>query len=194
MLHNYVISPTFRGPWIFSLLIRDTYDVVAMEAVPVRQFDDALSFSLQCLSRSDLTLKPKQREILLNLFAKRNVFAWLPTGYGKSICYQVLPFLLSSSSSAAGLVIVVSPLVSLMVEQTRALRKVGVKAAILSTAAGKVDKTLTATEEDLAIYRLLFCAPEAVLCSTWRDTVQNKDLAERVVAVAIDEAHCVSKW
>ena len=112
-----------------------------MEAVPVRQFDDALSFSLQCLSRSDLTLKPKQREILLNLFAKRNVFAWLPTGYGKSICYQVLPFLLSSSSSAAGLVIVVSPLVSLMVEQTRALRKVGVKAAILSTAAGKVDKT-----------------------------------------------------
>lgn len=169
-----------------------------MEAVPVRQFDDALSFSLQCLSCSDLTLKPKQREILFNLFAKRNVFAWLPTGYGKSICYQVLPFLLSSSSSAAGpragLVIVVSPLVSLMVEQTRALRKVGVKAAILSTAAGKVDKTLTATEEDLTTCRLLFCAPEAVLCSTWRDTVQSKDLAERVVAVAIDEAHCVSKW
>lgn len=129
----------------------------------------------------------------MNLFDKQNVFAWLPTGYGKSICYQVLPFLLSSTHDVS-LVIVISPLVSLMVEQTRALRKVGVKAAILSSAASKVDRTLTATEEDLSTCRLLFCAPEAVLCSTWRETVQSKDVAERVVAVAVDEAHCVSKW
>ena len=81
-----------------------------------------------------------------------------------------------------------------MVEQTRALRDVGVKAAILSSAAGKVDPTLTATEEDLSTCRLLFCAPEALLCSTWRETVQGQDVADRVVAVAVDEAHCVSKW
>ena len=66
--------------------------------------------------------------------------------------------------------------------------------AILSTAAGKVDKTLTATEEDLKTCRLLFTSPEAILCSAWRESVQSKDVTERVVAVAIDEAHCVSKW
>ena len=163
-----------------------------MAALPVREFNDALTFALRSLSCSNLSLKPEQRKILLNLFAKRNVFAWLPTGYGKSICYQALPFLLSSSN--ASLVIVVSPLVSLMVEQTRALRKVGVNSAILSTAAGKVDKTLTATEEDLKTCRLLFTSPEAILCSAWRESVQSKDVTERVVAVAIDEAHCVSKW
>lgn len=81
-----------------------------------------------------------------------------------------------------------------MVEQTRALRKAGVSSAILSTAAGKVDKTLTATEEDLKTSRLLFTSPEAILCSAWRESVQSKGVAERVVAVAIDEAHCVSKW
>ena len=164
-------------------------------AAVVRNFDDALSFSLECLLCSNLRLKPEQREILVNLFAKRNVFSWLPTGYGKSICYQVLPFLLSSGTSTiVSLVIVISPLVSLMVEQTRALRKVGVKAAILSSAAGKVDRTLVANEEDMCSCRLLFCAPEAILCSTWRETMQSKSVAERVVAVAIDEAHCVSKW
>ena len=171
-----------------------TYNFLEMAARSrsVREFDDALAYSLRSLSCSNLSLKTEQREILLNLFAKRNVFAWLPTGYGKSICYQVLPFLLSSSS--ASLVIVVSPLVSLMVEQTRALRKAGVSSAILSTAAGKVDKTLTATEEDLKTSRLLFTSPEAILCSAWRESVQSKGVAERVVAVAIDEAHCVSKW
>ena len=97
-------------------------------------------------------------------------------------------------STIVSLVIVISPLVSLMVEQTRALRKVGVKAAILSSAAGKVDRTLVANEEDMCSCRLLFCAPEAIVCSTWRETMQSKSVAERDVAVAIDEAHCVSKW
>ena len=54
--------------------------------------------------------------------------------------------------------------------------------------------TLTATEEDLKTCRLLFTSPEAILCSAWRESVQSKDVTERVVAVAIDEAHCVSKW
>ena len=81
-----------------------------------------------------------------------------------------------------------------MVEQTRAQRREGVKAAILSSAAGKVDRILVANEEDMCTYRLLFCAPEAILCSTWRETMQSKCVAERVVAVAINEAHCVSKW
>ena len=81
-----------------------------------------------------------------------------------------------------------------MVKQTRALSKVGIKAAILSSATSKVDRTLMATEEDLSTCRLLFCAPETVLCSKWRETVQSKDVADRVDAVAVDEVHCVSKW
>ena len=155
-------------------------------------FEDALSFALQSLVCT-FTLKAEKREVLAHLYRKKDIFAWLPTGYGKSLCYQLLPFLLSSSSGIS-LVLVISPLVSLMIDQVRVLRGKGVNAAILSNAAGKVEKSLIATEEDLSASRFLFCAPEAILCSAWRETIQRKDLSERIVAVAVDEAHCVSKW
>ena len=91
-------------------------------------------------------------------------------------------------------VIVVLPLVSLMTDQTRSLRSRGVKAAIMSSMGG-VEKDLLATmTEDLEKSSFLFCAPEAYVCGSWREALGKPELAGRVVAVVIDEAHCVLKW
>ena len=87
-------------------------------------------------------------------------------------------------------VIVVSPLVSLMTDQTRSLRSRGVKAAIMSSMGG-VEKDLLATADDLQKSSFLFCF---VACGRWREALEKPELSDRVVAVAIDEAHCVSKW
>ena len=74
------------------------------------------------------------------------------------------------------------------------MRRRKIRAAIISGSAGGVDKQLIATEEDLAKCSLLYGAPEALVRSKWRDTLEKKCVSARIVAVVIDEAHCVSIW
>ena len=83
-----------------------------------------LVYALSCFGQEKLTLKAKQEEVLTNLYDGRDVFAWFPTGYGKSLCYQLLPFLLDfklkqvcSPRVKHSVVIIISSLVSLMVDQ-----------------------------------------------------------------------------
>ena len=100
-------------------------------------FCEAVAYALRCVGLEDLTLKPKQKEALIH---GHDVFAWFPTGYGKSLCFQLLPFMFdfkTSSSSERSVVLVLSPLVSLMIDQVSGLRKRGVSAAILSGNKGK---------------------------------------------------------
>ena len=127
-----------------------------------------------------------------------DVFVWLPTGFGKSICYTTLPFVFDHKLERVGsdrrsVVLVISPLISLMVDQVLSLRAAGVRAAVV-TSGGGVQKDLLASEEDLAKSSVLFCAPEALVSSKWREAIVKPVIAERVVAVVIDEVHCVSKW
>ena len=123
----------------------------------------------------------------------------VPTGYGKSICFQTLPFLFNHKLNRVGLpprrrsvCIVVSPLVSLMVDQV----KLGVGCAILSGNSGVPKSTLASVEDILmGAYSLLFSAPEAIVCGDrWRDMLSEEPLHSRIVAIAVDEAHCVYKW
>ena len=58
------------------------------------EFHEALAYSLLCVNQQNLVLKAKQEEALFHLYNGRDVFAWFPTGYGKSICFQLIPFLL----------------------------------------------------------------------------------------------------
>ena len=144
-----------------------------------------------------LTLNPEQRYFVRHVYEGKDVFVWLPTGFGKSLCYDMLPFVLDVKRGRGdSVVIVVSPLVSLMIDQARKLRKRGVEAAIMSTTAacGMECRSLLATEEDLSKSKLLFCAPEALLRGRWREALEQPKLSCRIVAVVIDEAHCVSKW
>ena len=111
---------------------------------------EAIAYSLQCIQRDDLVLKPEQEKVLSYLYEGQDVFAWLPTGYGKSICFQLLPFMFdfklgrtTTSSQTSGtimpsIVLVVSPLVSLMIDQVANLRQRGIPSGILSGNRGKL--------------------------------------------------------
>ncbi len=93
-------------------------------------------------------------------------------------------------------VLVVSPLVSLMIDQVRGLNSRGVSAAILSSNKG-IDKDIVATARDVysGKYRLLYTAPEAVVEDhSWRMLLLEPPLSSSLVAIAVDEAHCVYKW
>lgn len=94
------------------------------------EFREAVAYALCCVGLEDLTLKPKQEEALIHLYDSHDVFAWFPTGYGKSLCYQLLPFMFdyklkrtSSPRVERSVVLVLSPLVSLMIDQVSGLQK-----------------------------------------------------------------------
>ena len=118
-------------------------------------------------------LKLEQLQAVHHMYEGRNVFLWLPTGFGKSICYEVLPFLFDcklgkcdAAGSERSIVVVVSPLVSLMVDQVASLRLRGVSTAIMSGHKG-MDKVLLATVRDVEAgkFSLLFCALEDIIGS-----------------------------
>ncbi len=128
--------------------------------------------------------RPLQREIIETALAGRDVFALLPTGGGKSLCFQ-LPAL-----HRAGLTVVVSPLIALMKDQVDQLQAAGVAATYLNS-------TLTAAEAKSRLrglhkgeWRLLYVAPERLMLDEWKDNLANWN----ITALAIDEAHCVSEW
>lgn len=143
---------------------------------------------------SSISLKDEQKACIKSVYEGKDVFVWLPTGFGKSICYEVLPFVLGDKlGQTDSLVIVVSPLVSLMVDQVQNLRCRNVMSAIMSSGS-KVDKEYIASDEDLKESRLLFCTPEAIDYGHWRDVIAEPTLSSRIVAIVVDEAHCLSKW
>jgi len=128
--------------------------------------------------------RPHQREIVEAILAGRDVFAALPTGGGKSLCYQ-LP-----SCVGRGLTVVVSPLIALMHDQVEAARENGLAAACLNS-------TLEA-EEARAVWRgvregavrLLYVSPERMASERFREVLA----AQGVALFAVDEAHCISEW
>jgi ATP-dependent DNA helicase RecQ len=125
-----------------------------------------------------------QREIVDHLVAGGDCLVLMPTGGGKSLCYQI-PALLRD-----GTALVVSPLIALMQDQVDALRQLGVRAAFLNSSlageeAAVVERALVAGELDL-----LYVAPERLLTSRFLDLLDRSRLA----LFAIDEAHCVSQW
>ena len=156
--------------------------------------DRSISYALEKIACSSIVLKAEQATCIKYIYEGKDVFLWLPTGFGKSLCYEVLPFVfddkLGKDNSVA---IIVSPLISLMVDQVQSLRRRSIRAAIMSSGS-KVDKEFLATDDDIRDGRLLFCAPEAIDVPKWRDAIGKPEFSSRVVAIVVDEAHCVSKW
>jgi len=176
-----------------------------MAASSVSSFDTCLAFALERIGKQQLKLKREQVASIRHVYDHdgKDVFVWLPTGFGKSICFECLPFVFdfkhnrTVSSSVRMTVLVVSPLVSLMINQVESLRKRGVSAVILSGNEG-AERSLLAQEKDLSVsgkYSLLFTSPEAIVgVERWREKFIQPPLSDTVDAVAVDEAHCVSKW
>jgi ATP-dependent DNA helicase RecQ len=125
-----------------------------------------------------------QLKVLGPLLAGRDVLAVLPTGAGKSLCYQV-PALLGS-----GLTLVVSPLISLMQDQVGALRRRGIAAAYVNSQLDADQRRVILDAATAGRLALLYCAPERLGSLTRRLSAAGT----RVALLAIDEAHCITEW
>jgi ATP-dependent DNA helicase RecQ len=130
------------------------------------------------------SFRPLQREIIGDTLAGKDVFALLPTGGGKSLCFQ-LPALLRP-----GLTVVVSPLIALMKDQVDAMQAAGVGATFLNStlAAGASRERLRGLHGHQ--YRLLYVAPERLMLPGFLGDLQRWN----VNLIAVDEAHCISEW
>jgi ATP-dependent DNA helicase RecQ len=132
--------------------------------------------------------RPGQRPVIEAMLAGRDCLAVLPTGAGKSLCYQ-LPALVRG-----GLVLVISPLVALMEDQVQHLQRRGIAAACLHRGldpARRQDLLLRLRQNRL---RLLYLAPERLQVESTRQLLDDLRDDGRLVGVAIDEAHCISAW
>ncbi|GMO14590.1 MAG: DNA helicase RecQ [Treponemataceae bacterium] len=125
-----------------------------------------------------------QREIIESLLSRRDVLAIMPTGAGKSLCYQI-PALLQD-----GITLVVSPLISLMHDQVSALRSADVKAAFLNSSLSFQDYKETVAETIRGEHKILYVAPERLSTEAVWTIAHNVNIAMLI----IDEAHCVSQW
>jgi ATP-dependent DNA helicase RecQ len=130
------------------------------------------------------TFRPLQQEAMECLVQGRDTLLVLPTGGGKSLCYQ------APAVSLPGLAVVISPLISLMKDQVDSLNECGIAAA-------RIDSSQTPDERDETMIRLhnnglklLYMSPERLMSNGFMDTLKHANLS----FVAIDEAHCVSMW
>ena len=130
------------------------------------------------------SFRPGQEELIDALLAGRDAVGILPTGAGKSLCYQVPALLLE------GITLVVSPLISLMRDQVAALVQNGVRGAYLNSSLtwGQYQKALHNARA--GVYKIIYVAPERLLTPEFLDFAKSAPIA----MVAVDEAHCVSQW
>ncbi len=125
-----------------------------------------------------------QEEIIDNLLSKRDALCIMPTGAGKSMCYQIPAMLFS------GITIVISPLISLMKDQVNTLTQVGVPAAFINSSLsyGQYNRVLQLMQENK--YKIIYVAPERLAVDEFIEVCKKLDIS----MVAVDEAHCVSQW
>jgi ATP-dependent DNA helicase RecQ len=130
------------------------------------------------------TFWPLQGELISHLLKKRDALVVMPTGGGKSLCYQI-PALLFQ-----GLTVVVSPLISLMKDQVDQLRECGVPALFLNSTLSGPEYRSHLAKLRASRVKLLYLAPEALLAPKTMTLLTSLDVA----CLAIDEAHCISEW
>ena len=130
------------------------------------------------------SFRPLQEEIIRDAIEGRDVFALLPTGGGKSLCFQ-LPALVKP-----GLTLVVSPLIALMKDQVDALQASGIAATFLNSSLAQGDSRPRLRGLHNGEFRLLYVAPERLMLSGFLDDLKRWNIN----LIAVDEAHCISEW
>ena len=128
--------------------------------------------------------RPGQEEIVSTLLARENVLTVMPTGSGKSLCYQV------PALALGGLAIVVSPLVALMLDQVVALQLQGVAAEIINSSRDRETNVAVWRRVAAGDVRLLYLSPERLMTERMLAALQRLPIS----LIAVDEAHCISQW
>ncbi len=128
--------------------------------------------------------RPYQADVIDALMSGRDTFTVMPTGGGKSLCYQ-LP-----AVSLPGACVVVSPLISLMKDQVDKLRRLGVRAAYLNSALDAKQQATVLERFSQQAYDLIYVAPERFAVPAFREALSTTPIC----LFAIDEAHCISEW
>ncbi|HFC9190655.1 TPA: DNA helicase RecQ [Enterococcus faecium] len=128
--------------------------------------------------------RPGQKEIIQKVIDQENVLGIMPTGSGKSICYQLPALLLD------GLTVVVSPLISLMKDQVDAANQLGIPATFINSSLDGYETARRFQEIDRQQYRLFYIAPERFIMPDFIQAMKRWN----VRMIAIDEAHCISQW
>ena len=125
-----------------------------------------------------------QEQVIRGVMQKRDTLCVMPTGGGKSVCYQVPALVMD------GTVLVISPLISLMKDQVDALHQVGIPAAYINSSLSSEEYFETMERAVLGEYQLLYVAPERLDSPSFKNQLRRMTIP----MVAIDEAHCISQW
>ena len=194
-------------------------------------FLSCLEFALLNSLYQDIIIKPKQVLCLESIYMQNDVMCVLPTGYGNSLIFHLLPMLLFAkfklrfdllrdwrlngicTTVVNSIVIVVSPLNSLMSNQISRLNVSGIRASVIKIKEGRkglashdadeldgvtVDIDFSQCEEEKlrdGHYHIVFAHPETLISSKYgRDLLLSKQYQENLVAIVIDEAHCIIEW
>lgn len=130
------------------------------------------------------SFRPGQQGIVEALLAGRDVLGVMPTGAGKSVCYQI------PAALSPGMTLVISPLISLMRDQVDALNDLGLPAAFINTTQTPDEQAMAFAQAAAGQIKLLYVAPERLETGRFRDFAARTPIS----LIAVDEAHCVSQW
>lgn len=130
------------------------------------------------------SFRPGQEAVINAILEGRDILAVMPTGAGKSLCYQVPAMLLS------GIKLVISPLISLMQDQVKALNEAGVNAAFINSSLSEKELNDTFKNAYKGHYKIIYVAPERLMSEGFISFAKSVEIS----MVTIDEAHCISQW
>ena len=130
------------------------------------------------------SFRPGQEAVINAILKGRDILAVMPTGAGKSLCYQVPAMLLS------GITLVISPLISLMQDQVKALNEAGVDAAFINSSLSEKELNDTFKNEYKGHYKIIYVAPERLMSEGFISFAKSVEIS----MVTVDEAHCISQW
>ena len=130
------------------------------------------------------SLRPGQKELMDGILQGKDVLGIMPTGAGKSLCYQVPALMLE------GITLVVSPLISLMSDQVKALNQAGVHAAYINSSLTENQIHAALAYAAQGKYKIIYVAPERLNTARFLDFAYYADIS----MVTVDEAHCISQW